>query len=274
LKVLYHLAETSKKFNPEIFITKNNALTDSLRDTIIRDIIHIIDGKKVKDECRMMFRNVEKSFMFYVDELFQSSETVYQLIRMRLLNQLFSPEYRPMLYFYVLSVFLYSLGIIKHSFSLSKLTPEDYLKISHAVFYHNIVVFEKLDTILKVESELILEKYYEENTRSSKLAMRLGLAPEVIEIIDYANNYHLDKKEFIKNSDRSSEFASIIVASQIFNMRELGLFSRKFSINHIIDELYSLVMINEMKKDVIDALAKGLRQNKLFDLYCGLDDIK
>jgi len=164
LKVLYHLAETSKKFNPEIFITKNNALTDSLRDTIIRDIIHIIDGKKVKDECRMMFRNVEKSFMFYVDELFQSSETVYQLIRMRLLNQLFSPEYRPMLYFYVLSVFLYSLGIIKHSFSLSKLTPEDYLKISHAVFYHNIVVFEKLDTILKVESELILEKYYEENT--------------------------------------------------------------------------------------------------------------
>jgi len=104
--------------------------------------------------------------------------------------------------------------------------------------------------------------------------MRLGLAPEVIEIIDYANNYHLDKKEFIKNSDRSSEFASIIVASQIFNMRELGLFSRKFSINHIIDELYSLVMINEMKKDVIDALAKGLRQNKLFDFYGGLDEIK
>jgi len=274
LKELFQFAKSNKNYNKDIFITKNNALLQSLKETIVRDIIHIIDTKKAKDECRAMFKSVEKSFVFYLDDFFQSSELIYQLTRMRLLNQGASPEYRPMVYFHTLSVFLYSLGIVKYSYRYSKLGGEDYAKLAQAAFLHNIAVFDRLDSLLKEAGNTILEKYYEINTRSHTIARRITGDSDVANTIKYVNYYHMNEKEFIKRDELLPQFANIILAAQLFNMREMGLFVKKYPIVHIIDELYSLVMVNELNKNSVDALAKGLRQKKLFDFYGGLDDIK
>ena len=105
------------------------------------------------------------------------------------------------------------------------------------------------------------------------MAARLGLSELTIETIKLMSGYHDDQLDFLTKDTTQADVAAIAVTADIFNLKVSGLFANPDQPKNVADKLYVLASEDKLKKIHVDALAKGLKFDMLFDFYYEIEKL-
>jgi len=270
---LRKILEMNQDIKFSFSIKKNDKLFSALKGLILRDIKRIIESQKARVEFRKMMEKVQKGIEIYFDDIFDEPELVYYLYRLRYLEISSSKEGVPKSYYHVISVFLFSMGIMQNIFYVSdeKYSKEDFKKVGQAAFLHDAGGMESIPEMSNLKIEDRKKKYLEKNKDNFEIAKKLGLDVEVAEAVENLYNYHDDKKEFIEKTNQSALYGCILVTADLYDLMISGLFDTHAPPKTAIDLLYVKATNRELKKMYVDAFAKGLKFGNLFDFYFELN---
>ncbi|MFC1731299.1 HD domain-containing protein [candidate division KSB1 bacterium] len=271
---LLKLKDNNPDYKFNFTIKKNKNVADFFRGHIKSDFTKMIEMKKSKQEFRKSIGRLEKTVDTYIDEALKDDELIYVLFRGRSIDEVTSKTGTPRYFYHCINVAIYALELIQNSRLTTGINFEkqDLLNITQLSLLHDIGGMENLGQYVELPIAKQKELYLKD-TQNSYLAVKtMNLDDELVEAMKSFADFHNGKPETLhKENGMATNYANVLVTADIMDLRTSGLFEDPAPIKSGVDFLYTLVTNKVIRKGFVDALAKGLKMNDLFDFYFELD---
>jgi len=272
---LVQLKESNSDYQFHISIKKNRSVADYFREYIKRDYNKLLDVKKNKQEFRKSIGRLEKTLELYLDDILKDDELIYVLFRGRSIDELTSKSGIPRFFYHSINTSIYALELIQNARISTGINFEkqDLLNVAQLGLIHDIGGIENLGQYEGIAIEKQKEYYLKDTRNSALVAKMINLESDMVEALrDFAEFYN-GKKEvlFKEDDDNASKYSNVLVTADMMDMKVSGLFEDPIPIKAAVDQLYILANNKILRKGFVDALAKGLKMNDLFDFYRELD---
>ncbi len=271
---LTQLKDKNPDYSFHISIKKNKMVADFFRGFIKRDFSKLLEAKKNKQEFRKSIGRLEKTVEMYLDDILKDDELIYVLFRGRSIDEITSKTGIPRFFYHSINVAIFALELVQNARFTTGLNFEkqDLVNIAQLCLLHDIGGIENLGEYLEIAIEKQKE-YYLKDTRNSFLSAKMiNLDDDLIDALKAFSAYHNGNPETIfKENGAPTTYANVLVTADIMDMKVSGLFEDAVPIKAAVDQLYTLSTNKILRQGFVDALAKGLKLNDLFDFYHELD---
>lgn len=270
-----------KKSTPDhlfpLSIKKDSGAADHFRELIKEDFKKVIDENKSKPEFVIPFTKIEKAIDTNMKDILADDDLVYTVIRSKAVESASTKSGFPYYYYHSIIVSIYAIIIVQNAFVATgeRFIKSDLVNVAQFGLLHDIGPIEKLVELGEFKDDELKKRFIQEIISSSDMVGDIKLDNDCVEGLIKLGGYYLGEKEVILD-DRSlsSKYAAIIVTADILNFMIKGAFSEAVSLDDATDSLYVLAGSGELKKGYVAALAKGLKQNELYDFYQVLDKLR
>jgi len=255
-------------------VKKSGKVANFFRDHIKRDFTKLLEAKKNKQEFRKSISRLEKTISLYLDDILNDDELIYILFRGRSIDELSSKSGIPRYFYHSINVTIFALELLQNSRFATGIPFEkqDLINITKLSLLHDIGAIENLGQYVEIAIEKQKEYYFQDIRNSFLAAKMINLDDDLISTLKSFSEYHQGKIEVLFKEDGNVvNYTNILVTADLMDMQISGLFEAAVSIKSGVDRLYTLANNKILRKGYVDALAKGLKLNDLFDFYYELE---
>ncbi|MFC1555981.1 hypothetical protein ACFL67_02755 [candidate division KSB1 bacterium] len=271
---LVQLKENNPDYNFKLSIKKSKAVADYFRNLIKSDFKKQIETKRNRSEFRTSISRLEKTVELYIDDILKDDELIYLLFRGRSIDEVTNKAGIPKFFYHSVNVAIYSLEMVQNARFTTGINFEkqDLLNIAQLGLLHDIGGIEMLGEYLELPIEKRKEYYLRDTQNSFLSAKMINLDEKIVDALkDFAAFYKGEHEVLHKENGESTNYANVLVTADMIDLKSSGLFEDTVPIKSAVDQLYVLANNKILRKSFVDALAKGLKFNDLFDFYFELD---
>ncbi|MFC1493445.1 HD domain-containing protein, partial [candidate division KSB1 bacterium] len=254
----------------KLSVKKSKAVANFFRDTIKRDFTKALESKKNKQEFRKSIGRLEKTIGMYIDDILRDDELIYILFRARSIDELSSKAGIPRYFYHQINVAIFALEILQNSLLNTgiRFDKNDLINIGILCLIHDIASIENLGHYIDLPVDKVKEYYFQELQQSFITAKMINLEMDIIDSLKKFGEYYQGKKEVLFEEDgKAISYANVLITADIMDLKVSGVFENPTPIRTATDQLYQMSNNKELKRGFVDALAKGLKLNELFDFY-------
>lgn len=274
---LLQLKEKKPDYEFQISIRKGKKVADYFREQIKKDINKLIEAKKNKQEFRKSIDRIEKTFALYLDDILKDDELIYLLFRGRSIDEINTESGIPRFFFHSINVAIFSLEILQNAFITTgyRFDRNDLINAVKLGLVHDIASIEVSGQYTELPLEKQRDYYLEQTAQSYIIGKSVNLEDPLIEALKKFGDYYQGNKAVINEDDHiESKYANILITADKMDLMVSGIFSPPVYLKTATDMLYVATNNKEVRKGFVDALAKGLKLNDLFDFYFELERLK
>ncbi|MCP4724584.1 MAG: HD domain-containing protein [bacterium] len=267
---LVKLEETNPDYKFKLSVKKSKAVAIFFRDIIKRDFNKALETKKNKQEFRKSIGRLEKTIGMYIDDILKDDELIYILFRARSIDEISSKSGIPRYFNHQINVAIFALEILQNSLLNTgiRFDKGDLINIGILCLIHDIASIENLGHYIDLPIEKVKEYYFQELQQSFITAKMINLEMDIVDSLKRFGDYYQGKKEVLFEDDgKAINYANVLITADIMDLKVSGVFEDPVPIRTATDQLYQMTNNKELKRGFVDALAKGLKLNELFDFY-------
>ncbi|MFC1555123.1 HD domain-containing protein [candidate division KSB1 bacterium] len=274
---LIKLKENNPDYNFNISLKKSKKVSSHFREVIKRDFNKLIDAKKGKQEFRKSIGRLEKTLEMYLDDILSDDELIYLLFRGRSIDEVTSKSGIPRHFYHSINVSIFALEILQNALMTTgtRFDKPDLINVAVLGLIHDMGAIENVGQYVELPIEKQKDYYMQETTQSFLAAKSISLENELVEALKKYGEYHKGNKEVIeKNDDIEDKYANILITADVMDLLVSGLFGDPVPLKTATDQLYVQASNKNLRRGYVDALAKGLKLNDLFDFYRELERLR
>lgn len=274
---LQQLKENNPDYQFIISIKKAKKVAQYFRETIKKDYTKILDAKKNKSEFRKSIGRLEKTFELYLDDILKNDELIYLLFRGRSIDEVLSESGIPRYFYHCINVSIFALEIVQNSLMSTgiRFDKPDLINIAQLGLVHDMGGMDNIGQNKDMSLEKKKEYFLKDASQSYMAAKSVNLENDVVQALKKFGAYHQGDTDIVnQNEDMDANYANVLITADVMDLMVSGLFGDPMSIRGATDQLYVKANNKELKRGYVDALAKGLKLNDLFDFYRELERLK
>ena len=274
---LQQLKENNPDYNFVISIKKSKKVADYFRSVIKKDFTKLLDAKKNKQEFRKSIGRLEKSFELYLDDILKDDELIYLLFRGRSIDEILSKSGIPRYFYHCINVSIFALEIVQNSLMSTgvRFEKQDLINIARLSLVHDMSGIENLGQNANLSIEKKKEYFLKDTSQSFMAAKSINMENDVVQALKKFGAYHQGDKEIInQNEHMDVNYANVLITADVMDLMVSGLFGDPMPLRSATDQMYVKATNKELRRGFVDALAKGLKLNDLFDFYYELERLK
>jgi len=258
----------------QITIKKSAMVADFFRQRIKSDFTRLLEAKKEKQEFRSSIDRLEKTLSLYLDDILGDDELIYILIRGRFVDEFCSSSGIPRYFYHSINVAILALELLHNARYTADyhFEKQDLLDVAVLSLLHDIGSIENLWKYAGLPKEQRKKQYLIDTKYSFMSAKMINLEDKLVDALKIFAAFHHGRSELLyRGSGDAVNYANILVTADLIDLKISGLFDYPATIKAAMDHLYILVNNKILRKSFVDALAKGLRLDDLFNFYFELD---
>lgn len=274
---LVQLKDNNPDYNFQISIKKGKKVAEFFRERIKSDFTKLVESKKNRQEYRSSIGRLEKTLGLYLEDILRDDELIYVLFRGRSIDEVTSKSGIPRYFYHSINVSIFALEILQNAYMTTgiRFDKSDLINIGILGLMHDMGAIENVGQYIELPIEKRKEYYLQETSKSFLTAKSINLDSELVSALKKFSDYHQGNKDVVKeDEDVESHYANILITADIMDLAVSGIFDDPVPLRSATDNLYVKANNKELRKGFVDALAKGLKLNDLFDFYRELERLK
>ncbi|MFC1563417.1 hypothetical protein ACFL6G_00710 [candidate division KSB1 bacterium] len=251
-------------------------LINHFRTGILKKIDLLISHRAKYRVYANFFNPVTQNMKTILNELLSDDQLVLHIYMMKFAADNASIKGTKAYFSHVCSTALFSYAVvyIKELHEQTGFSKEDVKDLMKTAFLFAIGALSKVDAIIGLPIENRLEGFKDENRNSTSLFKNLELNQDVVDAIEFINEYQLGCFDIVEMKEKSTWLANIVIVVNKYLLEETGLFDVKNKLKEIIDQINVLAVRKKMNIEVAQSITLGLSMIDVFDFYQELDDLK
>ncbi len=279
-KIIETLAKIKKKnpdFNDSFSLTKNKDLAKYFRQIIMEDIKRNINSRSSVQDFQKIYIRIEKFINKNIEQILDHDDMVYTLYNARSINQKAGKGKIPVHFYHTINTTIFSIIILQNAFFAfgKKFAIEDVIKIARAALMYDIGALLSFGPLGNLPREVQKSEYFSLSSKSAIICKSIGLDSEVCDCIKKAYDFEMTEDlKIVQEDDTVSDYANTLVTANMLDLKVCNLFEERVPLSKAMDDMFMLADKGKIKKDFLNSLAKGLKQNDLFDFYYEIEKLK
>jgi len=272
---LLRLSESYPNMVLKFKLKRSEKLINSFRQMVMKDVKNLFGKKKDVKLYNQLFSNLEDTLNDFLTEILDDENILLTLYKMRLSTESASTKSASLFYIHSINTALFSVGIANSPELKSKLnfSKQEYTDLIKIALFHNYGGLSQIEEILGFSEKEQLQKYLEANRNGSHLLGSLNLNFEVMDALRLVIEYNFGRKDFIERDDKISNYANIIVVTELYSRMGSGLFGDRQKPTYVVDKLNVKAFQKEISSDIVKVLTTGLNMQDIFDFYMEMEKL-
>jgi len=265
--------ENNPDLNPRFKFKRTDALVQQERQKIYAGLKIFIESKRSRSEYSVFMSVVQKALEARWKLMLTNPEAVLYISQLKFLEDKTKKTKTNPFYFHMLNTALLSLGIMVNTYLVNqkKYTAEEMADIVLVALLHSARGWENAGDFIELNVEERRRKYIEANEGNHNYLKKYGLSNDVLDAIGFCYQFQTEKFDFYQKDTTASHYAQIVCVASLCDEMTSGLWDNARTPREVVDALYVKANEGKIPKLYVDALAKGLKFNNLFDFYHQLE---
>lgn len=266
---LKRIMENNPEVNPRITLNRNDKIVEIERQKIGGALKRLIESKRSRAEFAKFMKTVQTTFESQWKNILKEPETILYISQLKFLEDKFKKTKINPFYNHALNTGIFAIGIVLHLSQVTehKYTPDDLNDVLMASILMEAKGWESAGESIERPVEERKKNFIEANSGNYNYLKKFDIKKEVLDIIEYCYQYSIEKIDFFQEETKTALYAQIVSVAGHFDQLMSGMWEDPKTPREIIDQFYVKATDNKMPKLIIDAFAKGLKFNSLFDFY-------
>ena len=270
---LKRIIENNIDINPKFVIKINDAVVKIEQLKVLAAVKRLIDSKAGRREFDKLIQVVKTVLEPRISDILKDTGITLYISYLKFLEDKTKKTKISPLYNHMLNTLIFTTGIMVNYYRAvqEKLPPEELVEVGMVALLHCAGGWEKSGEYLDFPVEERRAKYVESNSKNYQNLKSYNLDSTVLDAIEFCYQFQVEKYDFLKEESKAAKYAQIICVASSFNEAIMGLWRPAVTPREATDALYLKTREINLPKVYVDALAKGLNFNNLFDFYRELD---
>jgi hypothetical protein len=273
---LLRIIQNNPDLKPQFAILLNETMINMEKLKIQSVVQRLIESKLTRKEFNKMMMAVKNSLDTHFAKILGNNDIILYMSKMKFLEDKIKKTKINPFYNHMLNTLIFSIGIVNNLSQVSseKFTSEEIEEIGLVALLHSAGGWETAGEYLDLTQEEQKAKYIEANSKNYNKLKQYKLSGNVLDAIEYTYQYSIKQYDFFQTESRASSYAKTVIIASLFDELITGLWEVARTPREVTDSLYVLTQGNKLPKIYVDALAKGLKFDNLFDFYHELEVLK
>lgn len=274
---LVQLKDNNPDYNFQISIKKGKKVAEYFREQIKRDFTKLVETKKNRQEYRSSIGRLEKTLELYLEDILKEDELIYVLFRGRSIDEITSKSGIPRYFYHSINVSIFALEILQNAYLTTgvRFDKADLINVAILGLVHDINGIENIGQYTELPIEKQKEYYLAETANSFLTAKSINLENDLVTALKKFGEYYKGNMEVVEEDEHlESHYANILITADVMDLAVSGIFDNPVPLRTATDQMYVKANNKELRRGFVDALAKGLKLNDLFDFYRELERLK
>lgn len=270
---LKRIMENNPDISPKFVIKINDDVVKIEHVKIMSAVNRLMESKAGRREFTKLMQVVKATLGTRISDILKDPEITFYISYLKFLEDKTKKSKISPYYNHMLNTLIFATGIMANYYNMTqeKFVPEEVEKLGLAALLHGAGGWEKSSEYMGLQIEERRAKYVEANSKNYQNLKSYKLDNTVLEAIEFCYQFQIDKMDFLKDESKAAKYAQIVCIASSFNEAITGLWKQAVTPREAIDVLYIKTQEINLPKVYVDALAKGLNFNNLFDFYRELD---
>lgn len=279
IKRLIRILENNPEVKPKFIIKLNDIVVKIEEAKMLVRINRLIDSKASSKVYGRLMASVKKLLESSIHDIFASPELILYISKLKFLENKSKKSKISPFYNHMLNTLIFSMGIVAYLKDEAKvqLETDDIGTIGVLALFHAVGGWETSGENLELPLDVRKVKYIEANEKNYETLKNDELISQsikndgIFEAIKYCYEFQTDKCDFFNSESKTALYANIVCVASSFNQDISGLWGTQRTAREVIDAQYVKVQSQKMPKPYVDALAKSLQFNDMFEFYQELE---
>jgi len=270
---LKRIMENNPDISPKFVIKINDDVVKIEHVKIMSAVNRLMESKAGRREFTKLMQVVKATLGTRISDILKDPEITLYISHLKFLEDKTKKSKINPFYNHMLNTLIFATGIMANYYNITqeKFAPEEVAKLGLAALLHGAGGWEKSGEYMEFSIEERHAKYVEANSKNYQNLKSYKLDNTILEAIEFCYQFQIDKMDFLKEESKAAKYAQVVCLASWFNEAITGLWKPAITPREAIDVLYIKTQEINFPKVYVDALAKGLNFNNLFDFYHELD---
>ena len=270
---LLRILENNPEIKPSFLIKLNDIVLKIEHGKILAALIRLIESKASRKVYAKLMFSVKTLIESRINDILKEPEIILYISKLKFLEDKSKKSTINPFYNHTLNSLIFSMGITANLIESNeeKFEPKEIGEIGLVALLQNSGGWETSGQFMDLSVEERKKKFIAANEKNQNNLQMYNVKSEVLEAIDYCYDFQTGNFDFFQDDTKTAMYAKIACVGGIFNEAIAGLWGSARAPREVIDSLYLQTQANKIPKSLVDALAKGLKFNDLFDFYRELE---